>query len=127
MDISYINIILIMLFAVSFIGYILVIIKEKINLRNNIIIIENKAVTQEHIDEADIKEFVLGGVEVKAGDEVSILLISKKKIEGILIGAKQDKNTIVVVTHDDEVENLKIEKILKFKVISKYGKFFKAF
>ena len=125
MVINYVQSMLIMLLLVSIIGYVLVVIKEKLYLRNNTIIINKNSITQEHIDETDMKVFVLGGVELKSGDEIKFILSENKRIEGILIGAKIKENEIVVVTHTDEVKRFKVDRIKKVKVISKYGKFFK--
>ena len=47
-----------MLFIFSIIGYILVVLKEKFFLKQNIILIDNKHLTQEDLDETDINEFI---------------------------------------------------------------------
>lgn len=120
----YIQIILILLFVASVFGYVFAILKEKIYLKNNIIIIDKKAVTQEHLNEADMKEFILDGLRVKAGDEIKVITKENKKYNGILLGAKKKDKSILMITHRDEVKLFKIDSILKFKVISKYGKFF---
>ncbi len=112
-----------LLFITSIFGYIFSILKEKMYLRNNIIIIDNKKVTQEHLDETDMKEFILDGVKVKAGDEIRVITKEKKKYNGILIGAKKRDRSILMVTHDDEIKSFKIDNIIKFKILSKYGKF----
>lgn len=125
MNLYYVQSVLIMLLLVSTIGYIFVVIKEKLYLKDNTIIINKKSITQEHIDETDMKVFVLGGVELKSGDEIKFTLLENKRIEGILIGAKIKENEIIVVTHTDEVKRFKVDKIKKVKIISKYGKFFK--
>lgn len=116
--------VLTLLFITSIFGYIFSILKEKMYLRNNIIIIDNKKVTQEHLDETDMKEFILDGVKVKSGDEIRVITKEKKKYNGILIGAKKRDRAILMVTHHDEIKSLKIDNILKFKILSKYGKFF---
>ncbi len=120
----YLEVLLIMLFVTTVFGYIFVVLKEKLYLKNNIIVINKKAVTQKHLDEADMKEFVLDGFRVKAGDEVKVITIRKEKFKGIIIGAKKEEKSILMVTHKDEIKQLKIDNILKFKVVSKYGKFF---
>lgn len=117
--------ILYMLLSVSIIGYILVVIKEKMHLRNNTIIIDKKSVTEDYIEEADIKVFALGGEQIKSGDEVSVLLNDNERVSGIVIGAKKKENSIIVVTHRDKIKRLKVNKIKKFKIVSKYGKFFR--
>ncbi len=117
--------ILVMLFLVSIIGYILVVIKEKLHLSDNMIIIGKSSVTQEHIDETDMKVFSIGGVRLKSGDEVRVVLSNYNKIDGIVIGAKTRDKELLLVTHKDEVKTCKVEKIRKVKIVSKYGQFFK--
>lgn len=121
------RVILFMLFIVSVFGYIFSVMKEKIYLKNNMIVINKKSVTQEHIDEADMKEFIFDGHKVKSGDEIKVTLKGNRKIEGILIGAKRKDRSMFIVTHKDEVKKFAIDNIKKFKIISKYGKFFKTF
>lgn len=116
---------LIVIFIINIIGYVLSVLKEKIYLKNNIIVINKKSVTQKHLEKADMKEFILDGARVKSGDEVRIITVAKEKIEGIMIGAIKKERSILMVTHDDEIKKLSIDNILKFKIISKYGKFFK--
>lgn len=118
--------ILFVLLAVNILGYILVVLREKIYLKNNIIIINKKSVTQKHLEKADMKEFMLDGTRVKSGDEVKVVTVAKEKFEGILIGAIKKERSILMVTHDDEIKKFSIDNILKFKIISKYGKFFKV-
>lgn len=116
--------ILIMLFITSIFGYLFVILKEKLYLKNNIIFIDNKAVTQEHLNEADMKEFILNGLRVKAGDEIKVITKKKEKYNGIVIGAKKRDKSIIMITHKDEIKFFEIDNILKFKIKSKYGRFF---
>ncbi len=116
--------ILILLFIVSCFGYVFVVLKEKILLDKNIILIDKKSIKQKHLDEADIKEFILDGNRMKAGDEIKIITKSKEKYNGILIGAKKMEQKIMIVTHRDEIKLFSLDNILKLKVVSKYGKFF---
>ena len=88
------------------------------------IIIDNKTVTPQHLEKADMKEFVLDGTRVKSGDEIKVVTNAKDKFDGILIGAIKKERAILMVTHNNEIKQLNIDNILKFKVISKYGKFF---
>lgn len=113
-----------MLFITSIFGYLFVILKEKLYLKNNIIFIDNKAVTQEHLNEADMKEFILNGLRVKAGDEIKVITKKKEKYNGIVIGAKKRDKSIIMITHKDEIKFFEIDNILKFKIKSKYGRFF---
>lgn len=116
--------ILILLFIVSCFGYVFVVLKEKLLLGKNIILIDKKSIQQKHLDEADIKEFILDGNRMKAGDEIKITTKSKEKYNGILIGAKKMEQKIMIVTHRDEIKLFSLDNILKLKVVSKYGKFF---
>lgn len=127
MPIYEIQMLLITMFLVSVFGYIFVVVKEKLNLMGNTIIIDKKSVTQDFIDEAEIKIFMLGKEEIRAGDEVKLTISNNRKIVGIVIGAKIEQNEIILVTHDDKVRKLKVDMIKKIKIISKYGRFFKAF
>lgn len=121
---EYIQTILILLFITSIFGYIFVILKEKMYLKNNIVIIDKKTVTPEHLKEADMKEFILDGIRAKAGDEIKVITKEKKRYNGILLGAKKKDKSILMVTHKDEIKIFKIDNIEKFKILSKYGKFF---
>ena len=116
--------ILILLFIVSCFGYVFAVLKEKILLDRNIILIDKKSIKQKHLDEADVKEFILDGNRMKAGDEISIITKSKEKYKGILIGAKKMEQKIMIVTHSDEIKRFSLDNILKLKIVSKYGKFF---
>lgn len=111
------------LFVVSLIGYILVVLKEKLYLKNNVIVIDNKHVTEEHLEQADLKEFYLDGRRIKSGDEIKVKSKEKKNIIGTLIGAVVEEQSIMLITNKNKILKLKIEDILEFKVISKYGKF----
>lgn len=122
--IYYIRIILIMLLLVSLFGYVFVVIKEKLYLSKNIILIDKKSVTQDHIDKTDLKEFLLGGIRMKTGDEVKVTLFGDKNFYGIVIGAIKKDNSLIIVTHSDRIEKLKVNRIKKVKLVSKYGRFF---
>lgn len=121
---SYIIPIIVMLFFVSLIGYILVVLKEKLYLNDNMIIIGKKSVTQEHIDETDMKVFSIGGVKLKSGDEIRVTFINRNIVDGIVIGAKTNKKELLLVTHRDEVKTFKVDRIKRIKIVSKYGRFF---
>lgn len=113
-----------MLFIVSCFGYYFVILKEKIYLKRNIILIDKKSIKQEHIDQADMKEFILDGNKMKSGDEIKLITDKKRKYNGVLIGASKTEKAIMIVTHSDEVKSFSIDNISRLKVTSKYGKFF---
>ena len=71
-----------------------------------------------------MKEFELNGNRVKAGDEIKVITKTKDKFAGILIGAIRKERAILMVTHKNEIKQLKIDNIIEFKIISKYGQFF---
>lgn len=116
--------VLLMLFLVSIIGYILVVIKERLYLNDNMIVLGKKSVTQEHIDETDMKFFSIGGTRLKSGDEIRVILSNNNKVEGIVIGAKTKNKELLLVTYNDEIKSFEVEKIKRIKVVSKYGCFF---
>ncbi len=120
----FIKYILIMLLFTSVLGYVLVVLKEKFYLKNNIILIENKHVTEEHLNDTDMKEFFLDGTMLKAGDEIRVLTSRNEKIIGTLIGAIKKEKSILLVTHKNKIVKFKIDNIQQFKILSKYGKFF---
>lgn len=121
-----------MLFLLSLSGYILVVLKEKFLLKNNMIIIDNKYFKIEMLEETDTKDFMFRGKRVKSGDEVKVVLRGKNKKEnkrviykGILLGAKPKEHSIYLLSYKNEVIVCKTEYIKKFKVTSRYGKFFR--
>ncbi|MDR7869870.1 MAG: hypothetical protein RIN55_03370 [Tissierellaceae bacterium] len=112
------------LFVLSIAGYILVVLKEKFFLKNNIIIIDNKHLTQDDLSETDINEFIFKGQRLKSGDEIQVITKEKEKVNGIIIGAKKAEDTIHIITYDNDVIKCRLDNILKFRVVSKYGRFF---
>lgn len=116
--------ILVMFLITSILGYIFVVLKEKFYLKNNIILIDNKYVTQEDLDVTDLKEFFLDGTRLKAGDEIKVVTKDKESFIGILIGAVKKENSILLITYKNRVLKFRIDNILQFKIVSKYGKFF---
>ncbi|MGO1470597.1 MAG: hypothetical protein ACTHW2_11290 [Tissierella sp.] len=120
---EFIYIFILLLFFLSLFGYILVILKEKVYMKRNIIIIENKYLTKEDLKEIDINEFILQGKKVKSGDEIKIVTSQKEKLNGTLIGANKCNKSIHIITFKNKIKKLKIDNILKLKITSKYGKF----
>lgn len=112
------------LFVLSMAGYVLVVLKEKFFLKNNIIIIDNKHLTQEDLSETDVNEFVFKGKVVKSGDEIKVVTREKEKVRGIIIGAKKSEETIHIITYDNDIVKCKVDHIMKFRIVSKYGRFF---
>lgn len=116
--------VLIILLIISIIGYVFTVLKEKLYLKNNMIVIDKKGVTQKHLDKTDIKEFIYEGDKVKSGDEIKIVTNKKEKVKGILIGIIKEDKSLLLVTHSDKIRKCELEEIKKFKIISKYGQFF---
>lgn len=127
MFILYLRELLLMLLVVSIFGYLLTIIKEKYYLWHNTIFIESKILSQQHIDEVETKHFILGNVEVMAGDEMKIYLYNNSSLKGIILGARLGDDCLLIITSKDEIKSIDIQDIKNFKIISKYGKLFKKF
>ena len=115
------------IFVFVFSGYILIILKEKVYLNNNVIFLDHKDLNEEDMKNLDIKHFMLGSTEVKVGDEVKIMLENDNKLIGTVLGANKSNNTIAIVTKGKNITKLNIKSIRKLKVISRYGKFFTKF
>ena len=109
------------------IGYVLVVIKEKFYLKNNIIVIDFKNLDQEELRNIDVKHFMLGSTELMAGDEIRVEFDNSLNIKGVLLGVVKAENTIAIATKAQGIKNFQINTIKKLKVISKYGKFFNKF
>lgn len=112
------------LFILSIAGYVLVVLKEKFLLKNNMIVIDNKHLTQDDLSETDINEFIFKGQRIKSGDEISVITKKDEKVQGIIIGAKKSEDAIHIITYNNDVIKCRIDNILKFRVVSKYGMFF---
>lgn len=117
----------IIMFALAFSGYVLVILKEKVYLNNNIVFLDHKNLNQEDLENLDIKHFMLGSTEIMVGDEVKIMLENDNKFVGTVLGANKSNNTIAIITKGRDIKELSIKSIRKLKVISRYGKFFTKF
>lgn len=121
---DFIQYLLLILLAVSGVGYILATLREKVYMKNNIIVIDNKNLTVEDLKEIDINEFILKGKRVRSGDELKIITLEKEKLNGTLIGGNKSNESLHMITSKDKVKKLRISKILRLKIVSKYGKFF---
>lgn len=118
-------ILMVTLLFVSVFGYISVILKEKIYLSNDMVVIHNKNISQEDIDNVDIRYFSIGNIEMMTGDEIKIYRINLSSVKGMVIGANIRKKTILLAAHNNELIEVCINGIKKIKVISRYGKFIK--
>ncbi|MGB4313132.1 MAG: hypothetical protein WBJ17_09425 [Natronincolaceae bacterium] len=117
----------IVMFVLAFSGYILATLKEKINLNNNTVFLDNKTLSSHDLEDLDIKHFMLGNIEIMVGDEVKIILENDNKLVGVVLGANKSNNTIALVTRGTDVIKLNIKSIRNLRVISRYGKFFTRF
>lgn len=115
------------LLMVSVIGYVLSVMKEKLSLKSNTIVIDKKNLTQEQIDQAEIKTFLVDGEFIRAGDEIKLFMKERRKLEGVVLGARKKEDEILIYTDKEELKKCKLENIRRVKVVSKYGMFFKAF
>ncbi|TJX65672.1 hypothetical protein E8P77_09650 [Soehngenia saccharolytica] len=115
---------IIMAEVASLFGYVLVVLKEKYYIKKNIILIDNKHISNDEIEDADLYEFILDGTKLKAGDEVTIQTKTNEKYKGVVIGAIAKEHSIKIITYTNEVINLRIDTIREFKILGKYGKFF---
>lgn len=116
--------ILLVLLILSFLGYTLIVFRQKILLKNNIIFINKKSINEELLNRANLKYFKIDNLKVKSGDEIKIKTKRNKKREGILIGVSEREGLVLIVTHYDRVEEYEITDIKSVKLISRYGYFF---
>ncbi|SCX87223.1 hypothetical protein [Alkaliphilus peptidifermentans] len=114
------------LFALFLLGYAFTVIKEKYYLSNQIIFLDYKNLEPEDLNRVDIKHFMLGTIEIMAGDEVKVLLENSARIKGTVLGVIKKENSISIISPQG-VKNLKVNSIKKLKIISRYGKFFNYF
>lgn len=121
---NFIQYLLLILLVVSGVGYVLATLREKAYIKNNIIVIDNKNLTAEDLKEIDINEFILKGKRVRSGDELKIITLEREKLNGTLIGGNKSNKSLHMITSNDKIKKLRINKILRLKIISKYGKFF---
>lgn len=120
---DYVLRITVILWIGSLIGYVFIVLKEKMYLKNNMIYLDGKNVDPERMKEVEIKHFKLGNHELMAGDEIKVKLKSAKSIKGTVLGLAKDKKTILLMGSKG-IKNLEIHAIKELKVASKYGKFF---
>ncbi len=113
------------LLITSILGYILETLKQKIYLKNNMVIIDKKSVTDSVLQDADFTEFVIGDKSLKSGDEIKIFTDKKKVLQGVVLGITREEMSLILVTHRDEIKKCSLASIRSLKVISRYGFFFK--
>ncbi|SKC87329.1 LSm family protein [Maledivibacter halophilus] len=123
-NIDYLLHILIVLFIVAIFGYFISILKEKYDLLNNKVTLKSKKITQKFLDELDLKIFKLGRLNLSIGDQIKIYLNNNNSIKGTILGAKKDDNILCILTIEDKIVELKVNKIKKLRILSKYGRIF---
>lgn len=113
-----------LILLVSLTGYIFSVLREKMDLFNNRVVIKSKNVNQHVLDKIDLKIFKLGNIKLTIGDEIRIYLKNNSFVQGTLIGAKKKDNCLCLVTKQDELVELNIKTIRKLKVMTRYGRLF---
>jgi len=114
----------IVLFIVSVLGYLLSLLKEKYDLFNNRISFKSKNITQNLLDELDLKIFKLGNINLSIGDQIKIHLKNSRAIKGTVLGAKKEDNTLCILTLEDKIVELNVSKIKRLRILSRYGRLF---
>ncbi len=126
MVIEYFITILIVLLLTCIVGYVAATMKEKVYLSKDMIVLNNRNISQNDIDKVDARCFSIGSVEIMSGDEIKIVRDNLEIVKGMVIGANTQKNTIVVAENSKPVE-VGTNGIKRIKIISRYGKFLKNF
>ncbi len=124
---DYINHVLkisIVLFIVAIFGYLMSLLKEKYDVVNNRITFKSKKITQTFLDELDLKAFKLGNINLSIGDQIKIFLNNDNSVKGTVLGAKREDNILCILTLEDKIMELKVSKIKRLRILSKYGRIF---
>lgn len=111
-------------FMFSLIGYISIVISEKMRLKQGTIILKNIPFTKDAIQRIDTIEMELMEKKLRTGDEIKLKLICGKTIKGIIVGFSKEKGKTLYMNTKDKLSEIKIKDISKIKVLSRYGKFF---
>lgn len=114
---------LVTMMFVALFGYVFSVLKERVDLYNQRINLKSNSITQEYIDDVEMKSFKLGRKTLLIGDEVKVYLNSKVFIKGVILGAKKSQNKVCLITESDELLELSVANIRKLKILSKYGRF----
>lgn len=112
------------LFLVAIFGYLMSLLKEKYDVVNNRITFKSKKITQTFLDELDLKIFKLGNINLSIGDQIKIYLNNNNSVKGTVLGAKRKDNTLCILTLEDKIMELKVSKIKRLRIISRYGRIF---
>lgn len=122
--IDYLLKISIMLFILSIFGYLMSLIKEKLDLLNNRVIFKSNKITQGFLDELDLKIFKLGNINLSIGDQIKIYLKNNNSVKGVVLGAKKEDNILCILTLEDKIMELHVNRIRRLRIISRYGRIF---
>lgn len=113
-----------LLLAVAAAGYVLSVLKEKMDLYHDQVHIPSRRLTQHDIDGVDLKAFRVGRVNLMIGDRIKVYLKDSSQVRGTVLGARKKDNSLCLVTPDDELVTLSVATIRRLKVLDRYGKLF---
>lgn len=116
-------IVIAVLLAIRILRNIFTVIREKIALSNNMIVIENDHISSEDLERAEVKMFMIQGKKIHAGDRIKVVTKFKDKIEGLVLGV-DTKQEALILAADASVVDIQFRKIADVKLISRYGRFF---
>ncbi|MCG8542001.1 MAG: hypothetical protein MJA82_18985 [Clostridia bacterium] len=122
--IDYLLKISIVLFIVSIFGFLISLLKEKNDILNKRVTLNSKIISQKFLDELDLKIFKLGSINLAIGDQIKIYLKNNNFVKGTVLGAKRENNTLCILTLEDKVLELNVNKIKRLRIISRYGRMF---
>lgn len=117
-------IITVLLLSLSALGYVLAVLKEKMDLHHDQVHIPSRRVTQRDIDGVELKAFRVGKVKLMIGDQIKVYLKDSRQVRGTVLGARKRDNSLCLVTPQDEVVTLSVAAISRLKVLARYGRLF---
>lgn len=110
------------LLGCSLFGYLVAVLKEKVDLYYDRVHIPSERITQQDIDSVDLKAFRVGKINLMIGDEIKVYLKNNVQVRGVVLGARKKKNALCLVTKEDELLELSVATIRKLKVMTRYGR-----
>lgn len=110
-------------FAVAVLGFVISYLIERHQLVNHQVPIKSKSVSQYYIDSLDYTQFRFGRHRLCIGDEIKVIS-GDRVVIGTVLGAKSKEGLLCLVTRADEVAELSISAIKKFKILHKFGRLF---
>ena len=114
----------IVLLIASMFGYVFAVMKEYFDFKNKRVVIKSKIVNQDYLDNLDLQIFKIGHIRLKSGDIIKIYSSFKENIQGTVLGAQKEENSVILLLKNDEIVTYKISDINKLRVISRYGSLF---